>query len=85
LSAGSRRSTDRVAVPGYGAGRPGTVAAEKQKGKPMRIETTDGRYVKVAADSWRNTTGVDLVRQCVVDAYLQANRRVGIAVLGNRR
>jgi hypothetical protein len=40
----------------------------------QRVETTDGRYVKVADDEWWDVTGVDLVPDSVVEAYMQANR-----------
>jgi phage FluMu protein gp41 len=46
----------------------------------QRLETTDRRYVKVGEDEWWDTTGIELVPEHVVDAYMAANR-VGIAVI----
>lgn len=48
-----------------------------------RVETTDGRYYKICGGRevcWWDTTGIDLVAPEVVEAYLAANPRVGIAV-----
>jgi hypothetical protein len=46
----------------------------------QRLETTDRRYVKVGEDEWWDTTGIDIVPEHVVDAYMAANR-VGIVVI----
>jgi hypothetical protein len=46
----------------------------------QRLETTDSRYVKVGEDEWWDTTGVDIVPEHVVDAYMAENR-VGWVVI----
>lgn len=46
----------------------------------QRTETTDRRYVKVGEDEWWDTTGVEIVPERVVDAYMTANR-VGWVVI----
>jgi hypothetical protein len=48
-----------------------------------RLETTDGRYVRLADDSgdWWDTTGIDIVLEGVVNKYIDANPAVGIVVL----
>ena len=46
----------------------------------QRFETTDRRYVKVGEDEWWDTTGIEIVPERMVDAYMEANR-VGIAVI----
>ena len=46
----------------------------------QRFETTDRRYVKVGEDEWWDTTGIEIVPEGVVEAYMKANR-VGIVVL----
>ncbi len=49
---------------------------------PKRVQTTDGRYVRVAEGEWWDTTGIDIVPEAIVDAYMEANG-VGLAVIGN--
>jgi hypothetical protein len=44
-------------------------------------ETTDGRYVEVAKGEWWDTTGIDILPESVVEAYLEQNPDVGIVVL----
>jgi hypothetical protein len=48
-----------------------------------RLETTDGRYVRLADDSgdWWGTAGIDIVSEDVVYEYIDANPAVGIVVL----
>lgn len=50
--------------------------------RPARLKTTDDRYVKVAHDEWWDTTGIDIVPESVVDAYMLENG-VGIVVIDN--
>jgi hypothetical protein len=46
----------------------------------QRLETTDGRYVKISEDEWWDTTGVEIVLEHVVDAYVMANP-LGIVII----
>lgn len=45
-----------------------------------RLETTDGRYRRIDPDEWWDTTGIDLVDDAFIEAYLDANPDVGISV-----
>jgi len=47
---------------------------------PDRYRTTDDRFVKVAENEWWDTTGIDIVPESVVDAYM-LEMGVGIAVI----
>jgi len=46
----------------------------------QRLETTDGRYRKLADGDWWDTTDIDIVPESVVDGYMLSHR-VGIAVI----
>lgn len=44
------------------------------------LRTTDERFVKIDGATWWDTAGVMLVRDRIVEAYLDANPNVGIMV-----
>ena len=50
----------------------------------VTIKTTDDRFNFVVDNEWWDTTGIDIVPQSVVDAYLDQNPRVGICVIAWR-
>ena len=50
----------------------------------VRSETTDRRYIEVGEDAWWDTTGVEIVPESVVDAYMAANR-VGVVRIAEWR
>lgn len=50
----------------------------------VSIVTTDERYVKVDEGRWWDTTGIDVVDEAEVDAYMAANPRVGVMVRRSR-
>lgn len=48
------------------------------------VETTDRRYVRIGSDEWWDTTGIEIVSEAVVAAYMAAGC-VGIAVFCEHR
>jgi len=50
---------------------------------PERIETTDGRYVRLGPDEWLDTTNLATVPEATVDKHM-ADNRVGIAVINKQ-
>lgn len=59
--------------------RYGTATCLEQSLMRKRIQTTDERYLKVGDDAWWDTTGVEIVREEVIDRYMEENR-VGVMV-----
>lgn len=57
------------------------LARKRHIGAPrMKRQTTDGRYIELAADEWLDATGINTVSEAAVDAYLVANPLIGIVV-----